>query len=124
MEVGIEDCLHLQFAFEKSKFHLKDVIIGRVHFDLVKIKIRTLEMSLIKKETVGSGNSSNTESETLSTYEIMDGGPAKGESVPIRFYLSSTEMTPTYKKVNNRFSCRYYINLTFYDDEDRKYFKS
>jgi len=29
MEVGIEDCLHIEFEYNKSKYHLSDVVIGR-----------------------------------------------------------------------------------------------
>ena len=59
----------------------------------------------------------------LSKFEIMDGAPVKGEVVPIRFYLASTDLTPSYKNVNNRFSCKYVLNLVLIDEEDRRYFK-
>lgn len=36
MEVGIEDCLHIEFEFNKHFYHLKDVILGRVLFPLTK----------------------------------------------------------------------------------------
>ena len=49
MEVGIEECLHIEFEFEKSFYHLKDVIIGRVSYELVKIKIQSMEIHLIRK---------------------------------------------------------------------------
>ncbi|GAM18770.1 hypothetical protein SAMD00019534_019450 [Acytostelium subglobosum LB1] len=42
MEVGIEDCLHIEFEYNKSKYHLKDVIIGKIYFLLVRIKIKTI----------------------------------------------------------------------------------
>ena len=29
-EVGIEDCLHLEFEYAQSQYHLKDVIVGKV----------------------------------------------------------------------------------------------
>jgi len=29
MEVGIEDCLHIEFEFDKSKYYLDDVVIGK-----------------------------------------------------------------------------------------------
>ena len=29
MEVGIEDCLHIEFEYDKSKYHMKDVIVGK-----------------------------------------------------------------------------------------------
>lgn len=53
----------------------------------------------------------------------MDGAPVKGECIPIRYYLAGVELTPTYKDVQNRFSCRYYLNLILVDEEDRRYFK-
>lgn len=123
MEVGIEECLHIEFEFEKNSFHLKDCIVGKVSFNLVRIKIKMMELSIIRKETVGANQSAVTEQETLSKFEIMDGAPVKGELVPVRFYLASTDLTPTYENVNNRFSCRYSINLVLIDEQDRRYFK-
>ena len=43
-------------------------------------------------------------SQVIIAYEIMDGGPIKNEIVPIRFFLSPYELTPTYINVNNKFS--------------------
>lgn len=37
MEVGIEDCLHIEFEYNKSKYHLKDVIVGKIYFLLVRL---------------------------------------------------------------------------------------
>jgi vacuolar protein sorting-associated protein 26 len=55
MEVGIEDCLHIEFEYNKSKYHLKDVIVGKIYFLLVRIKIKHMELSVIRRETTGSG---------------------------------------------------------------------
>lgn len=44
-----------------------------------------------------------------------------GECIPIRLFLSSIDLTPTYRGVNNRFSVRYYLNLVLVDEEDRRY---
>lgn len=55
MEVGIEECLHIDFEFNKSSFHLKDCILGKVYFNLVRIKIKHMELSIIRKEIVGTG---------------------------------------------------------------------
>ncbi|KAJ6791730.1 vacuolar protein sorting-associated protein 26B-like [Iris pallida] len=46
MEVGIEDCLHIEFEYSKSKYHLKDVIIGKIYFLLVRIKIKIWSLRL------------------------------------------------------------------------------
>eukprot|EP00002_Diphylleia_rotans_P021102 TRINITY_DN4107_c0_g1_i1.p1 TRINITY_DN4107_c0_g1~~TRINITY_DN4107_c0_g1_i1.p1 ORF type:complete len:304 (-),score=62.31 TRINITY_DN4107_c0_g1_i1:317-1228(-) len=123
MEVGIEDCLHIEFEYNKSKYHLKDVVVGKVYFLLVRVKIKHMEVAIIKRESTGSGANIYNESETITKFEIMDGAPVRGESIPVRLFLSPYHITPTYRQVNNKFSVRYYLNLVLVDEEDRRYFK-
>ena len=104
MEVGIEDCLHIEFEYNKSKcdhpstptaftifvclrlvrYHLKDVIVGKIYFLLVRIKIKHMELSIIRRETTGAPPNQYNESETITKFEIMDGAPVKG-TVPNPF---------------------------------------
>eukprot|EP01098_Paradermamoeba_levis_P008933 TRINITY_DN3689_c0_g1_i3.p1 TRINITY_DN3689_c0_g1~~TRINITY_DN3689_c0_g1_i3.p1 ORF type:complete len:334 (-),score=119.97 TRINITY_DN3689_c0_g1_i3:133-1068(-) len=123
MEVGIEDCLHIEFEYNKSKYHLKDVVIGKIYFLLVRIKIKHMEIALIKRESTGSGPNLYNESETLTKFEIMDGCPVRGESIPVRLFLSGFDLSPSYKNIHNKFSVKYYLNLVLVDEEDRRYFK-
>ncbi|XP_031660821.1 vacuolar protein sorting-associated protein 26A isoform X4 [Oncorhynchus kisutch] len=123
MEVGIEDCLHIEFEYNKSKYHLKDVIVGKIYFLLVRIKIQHMELQLIKKEMTGIGPSTTTETDTVAKYDIMDGAPVKGESIPIRLFLAGYDLTATMRDVNKKFSVRYFLNLVLVDEEDRRYFK-
>lgn len=145
MEVGIEDCLHIEFEYERRMYHLQDTILGKIHFLLVRIKIKHMELAVIRRETSGevaptsSGPSNNqpsmqlpndssnvfTETQTLVKYEIMDGAPVKGEVIPVKLSLRGipADLTPTYSSVNNRFSVRYFLNLVLVDEEDRRYFK-
>lgn len=123
MEVGIEDCLHIEFEYNKSKYHLKDVIVGKIYFLLVRIKIKHMEIAIIKRETTGVGQNTFNENETIAKYEIMDGAPVRGESIPIRLFLAGYELTPTMKDINKKFSVRYYLNLVLVDEEERRYFK-
>lgn len=123
MEVGIEDCLHIEFEYDKCKYHLADVVMGKIYFLLVRIKIKHMELAIIKRESVGSGASMQTNSETVIKYEIMDGAPVKGETIPVRLFLESFPLTPTYPNVTNKFSVKYYLNLVLVDEEDRRYFK-
>jgi hypothetical protein len=98
MDVGIEDCLHIEFEYSKSKYHLKDVIVGRIYFLLVRLKIKHMELSIIRRETTGVAPNQYNESETLVRFEvfmsrdviwggeremltwqqIMDGSPSRG----------------------------------------------
>ncbi|XP_073131359.1 vacuolar protein sorting-associated protein 26A-like isoform X2 [Henckelia pumila] len=123
MEVGIEDCLHIEFEYNKSKYHLKDVILGKIYFLLVRIKIKNMDLEIRRRESTGSGTNTHVETETLAKFELMDGAPVRGESIPIRLFLSPYELTPTYHNINNKFSVKYYLNLVLVDEEDRRYFK-
>lgn len=71
MDVGIEDCLHIEFEYSKSKYHLKDVIVGRIYFLLVRLKIKHMELSIIRRETTGSPPNQYNESETLVRFEVL-----------------------------------------------------
>lgn len=142
MEVGIEECLHIEFQYRKKYYHLNDCIVGDIHFMLVRIKIKYMELAVIRRETSGEGvvaaaaaqNGVNTgagsgsvvtETQTLTKFEIMDGAPVKGEIIPVRLYLGGipADLTPTFNSGNNRFTVRYYLNLVLVDEEDRRYFK-
>jgi len=123
MEVGIEECLHIEFEYNKNRYPLDGVVLGKIYFLLVRIKIKHMELAIIRRETAGSGPSAMTENETLTKYEIMDGAPVRGESIPIRLFLGSFNLTPTFRNVKNKFSVRYYLNLVLVDEEARRYFK-
>ncbi len=123
MDVGIEDCLHIEFEYSKSKYHLKDVIVGRIYFLLVRLKIKHMELSIIRRETTGAAPNQYNESETLMRFEIMDGAPVRGETIPIRLFLGGFDLTPTFRDVNKKFSTRYYLSLVLIDEDARRYFK-
>jgi len=127
MEVGIEDCLHIEFEYERSKYAIGDVIKGKIDFLLVRIKIKHMEMQILKRESTGSGAQMYNESEVITQYEIMDGAPIKGETIPIRLFLKpfaeKNLLTPTYKAIHKKFSVKYCLNLVLVDEEDRRYFK-
>lgn len=133
MDVGIEDCLHIEFEYSKSKYHLKDVIVGRIYFLLVRLKIKHMELSIIRRETTGVAPNQYNESETLVRFEIMDGSPSRGkssivyclctftddisgETIPIRLFLGGFDLTPTFREVNKKYSTRYYLSLVLIDE--------
>lgn len=132
-----------------DRYHLKDVIVGKIYFLLVRIKIKHMEIDIIKRETTGTGPSVYHENDTIAKYEIMDGAPVRGErlsfsvttltkkkiikrlnaihlsgeSIPIRLFLAGYDLTPTMRDINKKFSVRYYLNLVLIDEEERRYFK-
>jgi len=128
MEVGIEDCLHIEFEYDRSKYNLQDVVVGKVYFLLVRIKIKHMELNIVRKETTGNTTgdakaNTHTDSETLIKFEIMDGSPVKDQCIPVRLYLKGLDLTPTFKNAQNKFSVKYMLSLVLIDEEDRRYFK-
>ena len=47
------------------RYHLKDVIVGKIYFLLVRIKIKHMEVAIIKRETTGSGPNTFHDNETI-----------------------------------------------------------
>jgi len=123
MEVGIEDCLHIEFEFDKSKYSLKDVVLGKIHFVLVRIKIKHMELAILRRENAKLGANTYASNENITKFELMDGAPIKGETIPVRLFLSPLDISPTYRTVANCASIKYYLNLVLIDEEDRRYFK-
>ena len=128
MEVGIEDCLHIEFEYDKSKYHLSDSLSGSINFLLVRIKLKHMELEVRQRETTTSGvkgQNAFSETQTIVKYEIMDGAPVKAEKIPLRLFLKpyTNSITPTYRNVCNKLDVRYFINLVLVDEEDRRYFK-
>jgi vacuolar protein sorting-associated protein 26 len=62
-----------------TRYHLKDVIVGKIYFLLVRINIKHMELSIIRRETTGAAPNMYNESETITKFEIMDGSPVRGE---------------------------------------------
>jgi vacuolar protein sorting-associated protein 26 len=70
----------LYFSFPTfCRYHLKDVIVGKIYFLLVRIKIKHMELSIIRRETTGAAPNQYNESETITKFEIMDGAPVRGK---------------------------------------------
>ena len=57
---------------------MKDVVIGKIYFLLVRIKIKNMELEIKRRESTGSGPNTYVETETLAKFELMDGAPVRG----------------------------------------------
>ena len=123
MEVGIEGCLHIEFEYNKKAFHQTDCIIGQVFFRLIDMKIVKMDLELVKKELYGTDPEGPSQESSIAQFEVMDGCPSRGEIIPIRLYLKTFNLTPTFTNVNNRFSVMYFLNLVLVDETNRRYFK-
>ncbi|XP_053990989.1 vacuolar protein sorting-associated protein 26-like isoform X2 [Hylaeus volcanicus] len=122
-KVGIEGCLHIEFEYDKLYYHLKDVVRGKINFLLVRIKLKYMEIHIVKTETVKGSYQQYTTTDIIGKFEVMDGSPLKLECIPVRLYLCCYDLTPTYNNIQNRYSVKYYLNIVLVDEEERRYFK-
>ena len=103
---------------------MQDTILGEIHFLLVRIKIKHMELAVSRRETSGDGvvamtsaggagappstdaqQNASTETKTLLKCEIMVGTPVKGEVIPVKLSLLGipAALTPTHTNANSRF---------------------
>ena len=57
----------------------------------------------------------------ISKYEIVDGKPFDNDIVPLRLFIGSFDLTPTFANINNYFSVKYFLKFLI-SDGDEKYF--
>ncbi|GAT94717.1 vacuolar sorting protein 26 putative [Entamoeba histolytica] len=123
MDVGVEKCVSIEFKYAKSYYNLTDVVLGQVYFKVVRLPLASMELQIQRKETTGFPPNQTVDTEVLSRYELMDGAPVKGESMPIRVFLANLDLTPTYHNVNNMFSVTYHLHLVLIEEDGKRYFK-
>ena len=125
MNVGIKDLLNILIELNHVNYSIHGTLKGGVTFGKVKLLITKMELQLIKKETIytNTNNDKNKKTKIVASYELIDGGPYKNETIPFRLFLSAYNLTPTYKDISGYFSTRYFLNLVFKDQEDNRYFK-
>ena len=116
MQVGVKDLLSILIELNHINYSIHGTLKGSVSFGKVNLLITKMEIQLIKKETIyGSHTNNNTKKKIVASYELIDGGPYKNETIPFRFFLSPYNLTPTYKDISSYFSTRYYLNFDYGD---------
>ncbi|CAB3409213.1 unnamed protein product [Caenorhabditis bovis] len=123
LNVGVNDLLSVEIEYNHTTFHLHDVIVGRVYFMQVGLKLKVVELTVVRIETVRCGTSNFENYENVGKYEIVDGSPYKGETIPVRIFLAGYNLTPTMTDVCQKFTVKYMLNMIFIDDCGRQYYK-
>eukprot|EP00756_Hemistasia_phaeocysticola_P023441 Hpha_TRINITY_DN15892_c0_g7::TRINITY_DN15892_c0_g7_i1::g.187293::m.187293/K18466/VPS26; vacuolar protein sorting-associated protein 26 len=123
-EVGVENCLHIEFEFDKRAYHLRDTVHGVINFHMVQgIKLRSVELTVVCRETIGSGRSAMHFARTVGQLEVMDGHPTLEMNVPMRLQLGAYPLTQTINDPELNYGVRYFLNLILLDSNDRRYYK-
>lgn len=123
MEIGVLDKIHLEYELFQTKYHLKDVITGKMYFSNVGVPIVSIEIQLIKTEKINSGDSQLYENIIVGRLEICDGQPFEGDIIPFRMYLNGRNVSVTIKTAN-LFSLNYYIKFMVLLENEKVLYKN
>ena len=72
------------------------MIQGKISFVLVRLRIKHMELAIIRRETSGAGVQQFSESESLLKYELMDGAPVKAEVGARKQLCHHTDTLPSH----------------------------
>ena len=121
MQVGMKDKLSLSIYFQHKNYNCRGALKGFIIFNFLKINLKFMEVQIVRREVVFGDK--NCEPAYVARYELIDGIPTNNVRIPIRFFLKSYNLTPTYPNVENIFGVKYFLNLVIADDQDNRYFK-
>ena len=121
MQVGMKNKMSLSIFFQHKNYNCRGTLKGFITFNYLNINLKFMEVQICRREIIFGDK--RCEPAYVARYELIDGVPNKHEKIPIRFFLKSYNLTPTYPNIDNIFFVKYYLNLVIADDEDNRYFK-
>ena len=121
MQVGMKQKMSLSIYFQHKNYNCRGTLKGFIQFNYLNVNLKFMEVQIVRREVVFGDK--KCEPAYVARYELIDGVPTKNERIPIRFFLKSYNLTPTYPNVDNVFCVRYFLNLVIADDEENRYFK-
>jgi len=121
MQVGMKNKLSLAIYFQHKNYNCRGTLKGFIAFNYLNINLKFMEVQIVRREVIFGDK--KCEPAYVARYELIDGVPNKNEKIPIRFFLKSYNLTPTYPNIDNIFFVKYYLNLVIADDNDNRYFK-
>ena len=125
MDVGVENCIHISFAYAHSHYAVDSILTGCIVFHAVRLNIVSMETSILRIETVKPRDPHDprlVHTQTIAKMECMDGTPARGDSIPVRWPLNGLGLGPS--RNHPRVSVRYQIRLSLLDEKGRQFFKT
>lgn len=119
-EIGIEGILQINAIFKNFYFEVSDTIYGILHLETVKLKISSCYFQILREETYQNKLSSFKQKSEVCKYQLLDGIPCRGDTIPIRVFMPSTRAWP-YPETDANLKVKYTIRLLFIDVNGKRY---
>ena len=68
LNVGVDDKLHIEFRLQKNSYHTKEWVCGTVTFHTIKMPILKMEISVVRRESLGTPDSTTSRSKVLTKF--------------------------------------------------------
>ena len=121
LQVGMKNKISLSIFFQHKNYNCRGTLKGFIAFNYLNLNLKFMEVQIVRREIIFGDK--KCEPAYVARYELIDGVPNKNEKIPVRFFLKSYNLTPTYPNIDNTFFVKYYLNLVIADEEDNRYFK-
>ncbi len=82
-----------------------------------------MSISVYRNETYESDSTFFKKRTVVKTYEIMDGAPVRGDNIPIRVFLSDSDIWPFFPFPQSHLKVEHYLRVQMIDENGKKYFK-
>jgi vacuolar protein sorting-associated protein 26 len=124
VQLKIADYLKVDLLMNKTNLHLNDCLIGKITMEEIKLKIKRIQVAILKREiTNPTPDITITKEDILYKAEVTDHCPKKGEIIPFKINLGSLDLSPTLQQSNSKLLLKHIMILSFVDEEDRSLFK-
>jgi len=101
MQVGMKQKMSLSIFFQHKNYNCRGTLKGFITFNYLNINLKFMEVQIVRREIIFGDK--KCEPAYVARYELIDGVPNKHEKIPIRFFLKSYNLTPTYPNIDNIF---------------------
>ena len=101
MQVGMKNKMSLSIFFQHKNYNCRGTLKGFITFNYLNINLKFMEVQIVRREIIFGDK--KCEPAYVARYELIDGVPTKNERIPIRFFLKSYNLTPTYPNIDNVF---------------------
>jgi len=121
-EIGIKNVLHIEFVFPKPEFDCNSVLIGKLFFLIVKIRIVQVYLQIKREEFFDNGIVRFKNEAIVSQFELLDGVPVRGDSIPVRVFFPGIKVWPCAQKTKD-FEVSYSVRFILFDENGKHYYK-
>lgn len=113
----------MDIIIQSTKIDPRGAFIGILYFALFKLRIVSVSFDVVRREKYKETFYNVFEDQNLVSYELLDGAPVKGCSVPIRIYIGHLNLWPAPINKEAKVTADYFLRVLAIDENGGHYVK-